>query len=97
MHPPSIKLQEINRKYLYSMPDWLQIMLSITSPITAIIVVVIYAKKSSNCLCGKHPQNNGKNKKSNLNEFELKEINKPHSISTSHPLTCRSTAIVVIH
>ena len=27
-----------------------------------------------------------------LNEFQLRKMNKSHSISTSHPLTCRSTA-----
>ena len=32
-----------------------------------------------------------KNKKTNLNEFKLRDINKPYSISMSHPLTCRLT------
>ena len=89
----STTLQEINRNYPYTMPYWLKIMLSVTSTVIAIIVivVVIYAKKSGNCLCRKHLQNNRKNKKTNLDKFELREINKPNSISTSHPLTCRLT------
>ena len=76
------------------MADWLNITLTITSTVIAIIVVVevIYAKKSGNCFCAKHLQNNRKNKNTNLDEFEFKEISKPHSISTSHPLTCRLTA-----
>ena len=69
-------------------------MLTITSTIIAIIVivVVIFAKKSGNCLCGKCLHNNRKTKNTNLEEIELKEISKPHGISTSHPLTCRLTA-----
>ena len=90
----STKLQDSNRNYPYTMPDWLQIMLTVTSTMMAIIVVVVLvnAKKAGNCLLGKHLQNNRKNKKTNLNEFELREMNKSHSISTSHPLTHRSTA-----
>ena len=70
-------------------------MLTVTSTVIAIIViaVLICARKSGNCLLRKHLLNNRKNKKTNSNEFELREINKPHGISTSHPLTCRSTAI----
>ena len=88
----SIKLQYINRNYLYTMPDWLKIMFTVTSTVIAIIViaVIIYGKKSGNCLLGKYLQNN--RKKTDLNAFELRKINKPHGISTSHPLTCRSTA-----
>ena len=69
-------------------------MLTITSTIKAfiVIVVVIYAKKSDNCSCGKHLQNNRKNKNTNLDDIELKEISKPHGISTFHPLMCRLTA-----
>ena len=68
-------------------------MLTVTSTIIAIIVVVvlIYPKKSGNCFHGKHLQNNRKNKKTDLNEFELIEINKLSSISISHPLTHRLT------
>ena len=64
-------------------------MLTITSTTIAIIfiVVLIYAKQSGNCLHRKYLQNNRQVKKTDLNEFELREINKPHSISTSHPLT----------
>ena len=60
-------------------------MLTITSTVIAIIVVVvvIYAKKSDNCLCRKCLQNSRKNKNTNLDEFELKGISKPHGISTS--------------
>ena len=94
VHTLSNKCQEINRKYPYTMPDWLKIMLTITSIVIAIIVVVVvvYAKKSGNCLCEKHLQNNGKNRKTNLDEFKLREISKPHSISPFHPLTHRLTA-----
>ena len=94
LHTLSTKLQEMNRNYPYTVPDWLTIMLTITSTIITIIVIVlsIYTKKSGNCLHGKHLWNNRKNKKTNLNEFELREINKSHSISTSHPLTHRLTA-----
>ena len=94
VHTMSTKLQEINKNYPYTMLDWLKIMLTITSTIIAItvLVVVIYAKKSGNCLHEKHLNSNRKNKKTNLDEFELREINKPHSISMSHPLTCRLAA-----
>ena len=90
----STKLQDINRNYPYTMPDWLKIMLTVTYTVIAItiIAVIIYVKKSANCLPRKHLQNNSKKKKTNLNEFELREINRSHSISTSCPLTCRSTA-----
>ena len=56
VHILNNKCHEINRNYPYTMPDWLKIMLTVTSTILAIIlvVVVIYAKKSGNCLCGKH-------------------------------------------
>ena len=94
VHTLSNKLQEINSNYPYTKPDWLKIMLTITSTIIAIIVivVVIYASKSGNCLCGKCLQNNRKNKNNNLDEIELEEISKPHDISTSHLLTCRLMA-----
>ena len=90
----STKLQDINRNYPYTIPDWLKIMLTVTSTVIAIIIiaVIIYVKKSGNCLLRKLLQNSRKKKKTNLNEFELREISRPHSISTSHPLMCRSTA-----
>ena len=64
VHTLSNTLQEINRNYPYTMPDWLKTMLTITSTVIAIIVVVVvtYAKKSGNCPCRKHLQNNRKNK-----------------------------------
>ena len=90
----STKLQEINRNYPYVMPDWLKIMLTVTSTViaTIVIAVIIYIKKSSNCLLGKHLWNNRKNKKTNFNESELREIKRSKSILTPHPLTHRSTA-----
>ena len=93
-HTLSNKLQDINGNYPYTMQDWLKVMLTVTSTVVAIIViaVIIYVKKSGNCLLRKHLWNNRNNKKTNLNEFELREINRSHSISTSHPLTCRWTA-----
>ena len=93
VHTLNNKLQEINRNYPYTMPDCLKIMFTITSIIIAIIVVVevIYAMKPGNCLCRKCLQNNRKNKSTNFDEFELKEISKPHGISTVCPLTCRLT------
>ena len=68
-------------------------MFTVTSTVTGVIVVVlvIYTKKSGNCLCRKHLQNYRKNKNTNLDEFKLKEISKPQSISTSHLLMCRLT------
>ena len=77
----STKFQVINKDYPYTVPDWLKITLTITSTIIAIMVVVvlIYAKKSSNCLSGKHLWNNKKNKNTDLNEYELREINKVHT------------------
>ena len=91
----STKLQDINRNHPYTMPDWLKIMLSVTSTVIAIIIiaVIIYVKISGNCHHGKCSQNNRKNKKTNLNEFKPREINRSHSILTSHALICRSTAI----
>ena len=93
VHTLSTKLHDFNRNYPHTMPDWLKSMLTIISTAIAVIVIVvfIYAKKSGNCLLGKHLWNNRKNKKTDLNEFELRDINKSHSISTFHPLTCRST------
>ena len=90
VHTLNTKLQKINRNYSNNMPDWLKIILTITSTIIAVIVIVvlIYAMKSDNYLHGKYLQNSRKNKKTDLNEFELREVNKPHSILTSHPLTC---------
>ena len=94
VHTLNSKLQTINRNYPYTMPDWLKVILTVTSTVIAIIVVVvvIYAMKSGYYLCGKHLQNNRKNKDINLDEFELKEISKPHNIPTSHPLMHRLTA-----
>ena len=93
VHTLSTKLQEINSNYPDAMLDWLKIVLTITFAIKAIIVIVVlfYAKKSGKCLYRKHIWNKRKNKKTDLNEFELREINKPHSISTSHPLISRLT------
>ena len=74
----STNLQEINRNYPYIMPDWLKIMLTVTSTVIAIIfmVVIIYIEKSGNCLLRKHLQNNRKNKKTNLNKFETERNKK---------------------
>ena len=83
----STKLQDTNKNYLYAMPDWLKIMFTITSTIISImvIVVLICAKKSGNCLLRKHLGNNRKNKNTDFHEFELREMSKSHSISTSPP------------
>ena len=35
----STKLKDINKNYLYTMPDWLKIMLTLTSTIIAIMVI----------------------------------------------------------
>ena len=61
----STMLQDINRNYPYTMPDWLKIMLTVTSTVIAIIViaVLIYAEKSGNCLLRKHLWSNRYNKK----------------------------------
>ena len=90
----STKLHKINRNSPYIMPDWLKIMLTVTSAVKAIIfiTVITYIKKSGNCLLGKQLQNNKKNKKTNLNETELRKIKHSNSISISHPFTCRFTA-----
>ena len=72
----STKFHDINRNYSYTMPAWLKVMLTVTSTVIAIsiIAVIIYVKKSGNCLLRKHLQNNRKNKKTNINEFEIREI-----------------------
>ena len=56
VHSMSTKLQDIDRSYPYTMPDWLKIMLTVTSTVIAIIViaVTIYVKKSGKCVFGKH-------------------------------------------
>ena len=56
VHSLSTKLQNINRNYAYTMPDWLKIMLTVTSTVMTIIVIAVinYAKKSGNCLLRKH-------------------------------------------
>ena len=90
----STKLKNIHRNYPFLMPDWLKIMLTVTCTVVIIIVIalIIYIKKSGNCLIGKHLQDNRKNGKTASNEFELTEINKSYDISISHPLSCSSTA-----
>ena len=52
MHSPNTKLREINRNYPWSMPDWLKIVLMITSTIIGIvfIVVMIYLRRTGNCI-----------------------------------------------
>ena len=59
------------------MPDWLEIVLTVSSTVIAIIAIIllIYVKKSGKCLLGKHLQNNRKNKNTDVNKFELREIN----------------------
>ena len=46
----SIKLQDINRNYPYTMPDWLKIMHTVSSIVIAIVIIAVlmYARKSGN-------------------------------------------------
>ena len=64
IHSLKTKLKEINRNYPWLMPDWLKIVLTVTSTIIGIVfVVVIYLRRTSNCmLSGKHLNKKRKSK-----------------------------------
>ena len=57
MHLLNAKLRKINKNYPRSMPDWLKIILMITTTIISIVfvVIMIYLRRSGICLLlGKH-------------------------------------------
>ena len=65
IHSLNSKLREINRNYPWSMPDWLKVLLTITSTIKGIVYIVvrIYLRRTGNCmLLGKHLNKRRKSK-----------------------------------
>ena len=93
IHSLNTKLREINRNYPWLMPDWLKIVLRITSTIIGIVflVVVIYLRKTGNCmLLGKHLNKKRKSKSVNKG-IELKELNFPQKPTMLRPLSNTST------
>ena len=65
IHSLNINLRKINRNYPWSMPDWLKIVLMITSTIIGIVfvVVMIYLSRTGNfMLSGKHLNKRRKSK-----------------------------------
>ena len=65
IHSLYTNLRDINRNYPWLMPDWLKIVLTITSTIIGIVfmVVVLYLRRTGNCiLLGKHLNKKRKSK-----------------------------------
>ena len=60
------KLRKINKNYPWSMPDWFKIILTITSTIIGIvfIVIMIYLRRSGNCVLFRKHLSKRKNSKS---------------------------------
>ena len=52
IHSLNTTLREINRNYPWLMPDWMKIVLMVTSTIIGIVfmVIVIYLRRTSNCM-----------------------------------------------
>ena len=98
IHSLNTKLREINRNYPWLMPDWMKIVLMITSTIIGIVfmVVVIYLRRTGNCmLLGKDLN---KKRKSKLisqlppnKGIELKELNCSQEPTVLRPLSCTCT------
>ena len=83
------------------MPDWLEIVLMITSTIIGIVfmVVVIHLRKSGNCmLLGKYINKERKSKSINHlphnKGIKLKELNFSQKPTVSRPLSHTSTPVV---
>ena len=98
IHSLNAKLREINRNYPRSMPDWLKIVLTITSTIIGIVfvVVMIYLRRTGNCmLLGKHLNKRRKSKSISQLSYnkgiELKELNCSQKSTMSRPLSSTST------
>ena len=80
------------------MPDWLEIVLTITSTIIGVlfIVIVIYLRRTGNCmLLGKHLNKRRKSKSisqhSHDKGIELNELKCPQKSTVSRPLSSTST------
>ena len=98
IHLLNTKLREIDRNYPWSMPDWLKIVLMITSTIIGIvfIVVMIYLSRTGNSMIsGKHLNKRKKSKSNSQHShnkgIELKELNCPQKSTMSRPLSDTST------
>ena len=87
------KHREINRNYPWLMPDWLKKVLTIMSTFigTVFVIVIIYLRRTSNCiLSGKHL--NKKRKSKSINKgIELKELNCSQKPTMLGPLSSTST------
>ena len=93
------KLRKINRNYPWSMPDWLKIVLMITSTIIGVvfIVIMIYLRSTGNCMLSrKHLDKRRKSKSisqhSHDKSIELKELNCPQKSTVLRPLFSTSTS-----
>ena len=97
IHSLNTKLREINRNYPWSMPDWLKIVLMITSTIIGIvfIVVMIYLRTGNCMLLGKHLNKRRKSKSiiqhAHNKGIELKILNCPQKSTMLRPLSSTST------
>ena len=97
IHSLNIKLREINRNYPWLMPDWLKIVLMITSTIIGIVfVVAIYLRRIDSCmLSGKYL--NKKRKSKSISQLphskgiEMKELNCSQKPTVLRPLSHTST------
>ena len=92
------KLRKINKNYPWSIPDWLKMILMITSTIIGkvFIVIMIYLRKPGNCmLSGKHLNKGRKSKSISQHSHDkgiaMKELNCSLSSAVSRPLASTST------
>ena len=98
IHCLNTKLREINRNYPWSMPDWLKIVLTITSTIIGIvfIVVMIYLRRTGNCMLSEKHLNKRRKSKSvsqhaHNKGIELEKLNYPQKCTMLRPLSSTST------
>ena len=98
IHSLNAKLRKINKNYPWSMPDWLKIILTITSSIIGIvfIVIMLYLRRSGNCvLLGKHLNKRKKPKSVSQDSHDkgivMKELKHPPNSAPSRPLSITST------
>ena len=98
IHSLNAKLRKINKTYPWSMPDWLKIILTITSTIigTVFIVILIYLRRSGNCvLFGKHLKKKRKSKSISQHSHDegivMKELKHSPDTVVSRLLSSTST------
>ena len=98
IHSLNTKLRKIKRNYPWSMPDWLKIVLMITSTIIGIVfvVIIIYCRRTGNCMpLEKHLNKRRKSKsisqQSHDKGIAMKELNFLQNSTVSRPLSSTST------